>query len=77
MSDINDIKESLATIKNDIDWIKRTIQCYNDQFTTKDQHKELCNRLDKVEHNYWWLLIGFVLAVGGFIIFVLEKGIKI
>jgi len=77
MSDINDIKESIAQIRTDIEWIKKTMQSYDNQFTTKPQHSDLSTRVDKVEHNFWWLLIGFVISIGGFVIYVLEKGIKI
>ena len=77
MSDINEIKESLVEIKTDINWIKEVLKSYDDNFTSKSQHIDLSNRVDKVEHYFWYLLIGFIFAVGGFIIFVVEKGIKI
>jgi len=77
MSDINDIKESIVQIRTDVEWIKKTMQSYDNQFTTKLQHNDLSMRVDKVEHNFWWLLIGFVISIGGFVIYVLEKGIKI
>ncbi len=77
MSDINDIKESISKIQTDIDWIKKSIQDYEDKFTPKQQHTDLSIRVDKVEHNLWWLLISFVVAVGGIMIYIIEKGIKI
>jgi len=76
-NDTNEIKESLVEIKTDLNWIKETMKSYDNYFATKSQHIDLSNRVDKVEHNFWYLLIGFIFSICGFIIYVLEKGIKI